>query len=213
MNDDFINQFEKPKPPRPEFTATLYQRITQPINTSSRTRLMHGVALSLAMVTMIVTVLFTFPPARAFADSIIRQFQKGNYVIQTVNSASLASRLAGFTVLAPSYLPDGYTVINQPGEWTVIHENDGVTAIIFYDNQAIAGNFAISEQMHGQGVPGNVLNSPGAQAVSVRGQTGAWTSNGGKSILTWEENGITYMIASSTLMKDEILKVAESLGK
>jgi hypothetical protein len=99
MNDDFIHQFDPPKPPRPEFTASLYQRITQPMKTTTRTRVLRTVALSFAMVAVIATVLFILPSTRAFADSIIRQIKKGDVTIQTVNDAAAASQLAGFTVL------------------------------------------------------------------------------------------------------------------
>jgi hypothetical protein len=48
----------------------------------------------------------------------------------------------------------------------------------------------------------------------VRGQPGAWMPTGsGKNTLAWEENSITYMIISNKLSKDEVLKIAESLGK
>jgi hypothetical protein len=213
MNDDFIHQFDPPKPPRPEFTAALYQRISHPVKTTTRTRILRVFALSFATVAVIVTVLFFSPSARAFADSIIQQFQKGNVMIQTVNDAASASQLAGFTVLAPSYLLDGYIANNQPGEWSVVHETDGVMVSINYDNQAANGDIAISEQMGGQAMLNKVMDLPGAQTVTVRGQPGKWISNGGKSFLAWVENGITCIISTNTLPKDEVLKIAESLGK
>ncbi len=214
MSDDFIHRFEPPKPPRPEFTAALYQRITQPMKTTPRTRVLRAVALSFAMVAVIATVLFFSPSTRAFADSIIKQFKKGNVTIQTVNDAAAASQLAGFTVLAPAYLPDGYTVNNQNGEWTVSHGNGDVMAIIFYDNQATDGHLAITEQKVRQGELDTVKNDPESQAVTVRGQPGAWLSgnDGGKGILAWDENGLAYTISTNTLSKDEVMKVAESLG-
>src|SRR5512142_1342279 len=126
MNDDFINQFEQPEPPRPEFTAALYQRITQPLKTTARTRVLRTVALSFAMIAVIATVLFFSPSARAFADSILRQFGVGGYIfvqgtaeptvspeeqatarafgkpmLQHPKDAAAASQLAGFSVLAP----------------------------------------------------------------------------------------------------------------
>ncbi len=212
MSDDFINQFDKPKPPRPEFTAALYQRITQPMKTTSRTRILRAVALSFAMVAVIATVLFFLPLTRAFADSIIKQFKKGDVTIQTVNDAAAASQIAGFSVLTPSYLPDGYTASDQPGEWTVSHENDGVRASINYDNQAANSYLAVTEEMFLPGAPKPELNRPEKQDVTVRGQPGKWMPAGPKSALVWEENGISYMIIGS-LPKDEALKVAESLGK
>ncbi len=55
---------------------------------------------------------------------------------------------------------------------------------------------------------------PEIQDVTVRGQPGAWMpTDGGKNMLAWEENGITYMIVSNKLPEDEVLKVAESLGR
>jgi hypothetical protein len=113
-----------------------------------------------------------------------------------------------------SYLPDGYTAYDQPGEWTVSHENDGdgVSATISYNNQAADGHISIIEEMYRQGEPNAVLNRPEKQDVTVRGQPGIWMPAGGKSVLTWDENGITYRIITS-LPKDEVLKVAKSLGK
>lgn len=238
MSDDFIHQFDPPKPPGPEFTTALYQRLTQPMKTTTRTRALRAVALSFGMVAVIATVLFFSPWARAFADSILRQFGVGGYIfvqgtsqptvgpeeqatarafgkpiLRTANDAAAASQLAGFTVLAPSYLPDGYTANNQPGEWTVSPDYNGVTASITYDNQADNDQLFISEQMVRQGEPNTVLSRPEIQDVTVRGQPGAWMpTDGGKNMLVWEENGITYMIVSNKLPKDEVLKVAESLG-
>ncbi len=179
---------------------------------STRTRVWRRVALSFAMLAVIATVLFFSPSVRAFADSIIRQFQKGNALIQSVNDAAAASQLAGFTVLAPSYLPDGYTAFNQPGEWTVVHENGGVMVVITYHNQAANGDLAVTEQTVRQGESNTLMNDPEAQHVTVRGRPGKWLP-GGKSILAWDENGVGYMISTNTLPKDEVLKIAESLGK
>lgn len=277
MNDDFIHQFEPPRPPRPEFTAALYQRITQPMKTTTQTRLLRAAALSFATVAVIAAVLFFSPSTRAFADSIIRQF--GGYIFvqgtpqpnpdkgsvkkpedtagkppavspqevatlqaakiqqatleagknndqnkqsaiekdsaQPANDAAAASQLAGFTVLAPAYLPEGYAPRDQSESWTVSHENDGNMASINYHNQAADGFLVINEQMyHQQGAP-NTVERPVVQDVTVRGQPGAWVPDpdGGKSVLVWDENGITYMIVSNKLPKDEVLKVAESLGQ
>ena len=239
MNDDFIRQFDPPKPPRPEFTAALYQRITQPTKTTTRTRVLRLVALSFAVVAVIATVLFFSPSARAFADSILQQFGVGGYIfvqgtseptvspeeqatarafgkpmLQPANDAAAASQLAGFTVLAPAYLPDGYVADDQPGEWTVSNEINGMTASIAYHNQANDDHLMIQEHMVRPGEPNTVLNRPEIQQVTVRGQPGAWMpTGGGKNLLAWEENGITYMINSNMLPKDEVLKIAESLGK
>src|SRR5258708_30710884 len=79
MNDDCLRQFDPPGPPRPEFTAALYQRITQSMKTTARTRVCRAVALSLATVAVIAAVLLFSQSARAFAASIIQQFGVGGY--------------------------------------------------------------------------------------------------------------------------------------
>ncbi len=89
-----------------------------------------------------------------------------------------------------------------------------MTASITYVNQANDEHLRISEQMIRPGEPNTVLSRPEIQEVTVRGQPGAWMpTGGGKNTLAWEENSITYMIISNKLSKDEVLKIAESLGK
>jgi hypothetical protein len=212
MNDDFINQFEQPKPPRPEFTAALYQRITQPMKITTRARFLRAVALSVATIAVIASVLFFLPSTHAFADAIIQQIEKGNGKVQTTNDPAVASQLAGFTVLAPAYLPEGYTAVTQPGEWTVSSQGDVVVSIS-YSNQADSGDLSISQSMVRQGESNTSTTGPEGQGVTVRGQPGTWISGTGKSLLTWNENGIAYIIGTNTLSQEEVLKVAESLGK
>jgi hypothetical protein len=91
-------------------------------------------------------------------------------------------------------------------------------ASISYDGPAADAHahIVIQEQMYVPGEPNTELTRPEIQDVTVRGQRGAWMpTSGGKNLLAWEENGITYMIISTStaLPKDEVLKVAESLGK
>ena len=137
-----------------------------------------------------------------------------NGSVKPANDAIAAGQLAGFTVLAPAYLPAGYVPNDQPGAWTVSHESDGVMASIVYANPADHGRLVINEQKYQQGGPSTVIDRPEVQDLTVRGQPGAWMpDNGGKSVLAWEENGITYMVVCTSLSRDEALKVAESLGK
>ena len=212
MSDDFIHQFDPPGPPRPEFKAALYQRITHSMKATTQTRTWRAVAVSLAMLAMIAAVLAFSPAARAFAGSVIHQFQKGNTTVQNVDDAASASQQAGFTVLAPSYVPDGYAAFNQPGVWSVVHENGNVMAVITYDDQASNGTFGLSEEIYQPGETNTLTSIPEAQDVTVRGLPGKWISSG-KSFLIWDENGINYQLSTNTLQKDEMLKIAESLGK
>jgi hypothetical protein len=284
MSDDFMNQFDPPRPPRPEFTAALYQRFKEPVKTNSRTRVLRILAASMAIAAVVAAFVFFSPTTHAFADSIIRQF--GNYVFvqatpppdpvkgsaaaqddsnasqkppatspaeiatqqaqageiatlqaakqqaaaqqagqvatqtgpktgdaaQPVLDPAAASQLAGFTVLAPAYVPAGYAVTDPQGAWTVSHDQEGVTASIHYDN---ADSFLVIDEQQPQPGAANTIDRPDIQDVTVRGQSGAWIPDpdGHKSILVWQENGLTYMLVSNTLAQAQLLQVAESLGK
>src|SRR5689334_2702549 len=74
MNDNFINQFGEPKPPRREFAVSLYKRINEPMHTPARTLLFRTLTIILAAMALLAAVLFVSPPARAFADGVIHQF-------------------------------------------------------------------------------------------------------------------------------------------
>ncbi len=66
MNDEFLNQQQ---PPRPEFTAALYQRINTPMKTSSPLRrFVPGIAL----LALILTLVFS-ASVRAYAQEIFTQ--------------------------------------------------------------------------------------------------------------------------------------------
>ncbi len=74
MNDNFINQFGKPRPPSCEFAVSLYKRINEPMHTPARTLLFRTLTITLAVMAVLAAVLFVSPPARAFADGVIHRF-------------------------------------------------------------------------------------------------------------------------------------------
>src|SRR5258706_5956713 len=71
MNDDFLNKFRKA--PRPEFAASLYQRISKPMQTQTKPRTLRFAALTLSLLAVLTATLFLSPSARAFAQSLLRQ--------------------------------------------------------------------------------------------------------------------------------------------
>jgi hypothetical protein len=126
---------------------------------------------------------------------------------------SEASRLAGFDVLVPTYLPDGYTPMSG---WYVASEENGKVVTNGYSDTSnhlfIVNQWKVS--------PGGMrtYTKDKIVTVTVRGQTGVWlpdTVNGpaGKNALVWQENGITYSLITDAVPLDEMLKVAESLSQ
>src|SRR5689334_3973007 len=76
MNDDFLTNFRKA--PRPEFVASLYQRISQPMQTQTKHTALRFTALTLSLLAVLTATLLLSPSARAFAQGFIRQV--GGYV-------------------------------------------------------------------------------------------------------------------------------------
>lgn len=95
MNDDFLNQFLEP--PRPEFAASLYQRISKKMNTQSKALPFRRLAVTFAvLVAMLTITLAASPGARALATDFLRQ----------IGVLGLSERPAGEPVLIESPSPE-----------------------------------------------------------------------------------------------------------
>jgi hypothetical protein len=163
MNDDFVKKLHEG--PRPEFAAALYQRINKPMQTQTKFMSRRFAALTLSVL-VVLTALFT-PPVRALADTIFGHF--GAYIfvqgtpepvqqdvaekkeievqsepnkVDTYNfapDAAAASQLAGFAVLSPAYVPEGFTpssIDGVSGGWRVTSKWGGEAALANFDNPA-----------------------------------------------------------------------------
>jgi len=101
MNDDFLNQFRES--PRPEFAASLYQRISKPMSTyttvTSRRRL---VLTFTALVATLTFILIASPNARVLAANFLRQ----------IGVLGLSDRPAGSPVLIASPSPEQLMMAN-----------------------------------------------------------------------------------------------------
>ncbi len=244
MNDDFLKEFHQA--PRPEFAAALYQRINKPMQQQSNSNPVRFAALTLSLLAVLAATLLLSPTLRAQADTLLGQFSAYIFVQATPEpvpqkeaaqkqlevqsapekqvaysfapDAATASQLAGFTVITPAYVPEGFTpstIDNVTGGWRVTSKWGGEAALVNFDNGGADNNFLIIEELKiGQDHP-TTVERPEIVAVTVRGRPGAWVpdGNGGKSVLVWDENGITYSVISNKLPLEELQKVAESLGK
>lgn len=130
------------------------------------------------------------------------------------NDLVSAGNSAGFTVLTPSYLPFDY--IPMDGGWRITTENNS-TAVTNGYFDTTKNYFFITQWKVGEGDTTKTFTREEIVDVKVRGQNGVWlpdaSTNSTSVALVWAENGITYSIISSALSLDEILKVAESLGR
>src|SRR5258707_7014320 len=79
MNDDFLTRFRKA--PRPEFAASLYQRISKPMQTQTKPGTLRFAALTLSLLAVLTATLLLSPSARAFAQSLLHQI--GGYAVSS----------------------------------------------------------------------------------------------------------------------------------
>ncbi|NWF64941.1 MAG: DUF4367 domain-containing protein [Chloroflexi bacterium] len=72
MNDDFLNKFQKT--PRKQFAADLYQRISQPMTTNTRSPIRSRLAYGfLALLTALIAAISFSPAVRVMAKDFLQQ--------------------------------------------------------------------------------------------------------------------------------------------
>jgi Domain of unknown function (DUF4367) len=134
-------------------------------------------------------------------------------LVPRAQDAAGASTLSGFTVLTPSYLPEGFSAMSP---WFVTSDDGGKAVSNGYRDAT--NHFLILNQWKAPDGSARTFARDKIVDVTVRGQTGLWLPDtvrgtAGKNALVWEEGGITYWIITDAVPLDEVLKLAESLGR
>jgi hypothetical protein len=106
----------------------------------------------------------------------------------------------------------GYT--QGPVGWTVTNDSSGVTV---HAPVYLAGEgktlLSISEYKPAPGYQSPTYYRPQIVNVTARSQPGLWLPADHKTVLVWDENGITFTVTCDGLTLDEAQKIADSLGK
>jgi hypothetical protein len=260
MNDDFLTRLRKPprrefanelykrinKPmseERTRYNPFLFRRAALAV----------GVLGLLLLFTLLVS-----PAGRAFADEQIRQI--GALIFRRLDAdpaspeaaptqpqptvpapgdtnppqnATLledASRLAGFTVIAPNYLPEGYQVASV---WSIDRQESGIYVVSSFRNAAKNQFLLLNQIQYAPGASFEQTYGDNEQLfdVRVRGQDGVWIT--GRLMtdptdhtpdphaepklyptnwLVWSEGDLTYALFGNDLSQAEMIRIAESLG-
>lgn len=255
MNDDeFLTQFREP--PRREFAQELYERINRPMYKKSLPNPLPFRRTALAFGTLLLILLATLtfsPQVRASAAEQIRQIgafifaptenlerdaslpqptaaAPGESEVQFATSPAEAARLAGFPVLAPTYLPQGYA---QQGEWSIATSNEGIYVVTSY-RPATGDDFLILnqtrfepttafEQTYGSNETLHDTTVAGHPAVFISGRLMAHpdaAAGAGQqpellatNWLVWEADGQTFSLYGTSLDQTEMVRIAESLRR
>lgn len=148
---------------------------------------------------------------------------------QHAASPAAASRLAGFVVRNPAYLPGAYT---QAGDWAVRVDDSGIYVVSSYRHadhdaflvlnqteyavgasfeQLYGGNEELSDVtvagQQGMWISGRLMTDPDAPPVDQGAEPRLQPTNW----LVWQEGPITYTLFGNSLTQAEMVRVAESL--
>jgi hypothetical protein len=238
MNDDFLGALREP--PRPDFAADLYRRISQ--QSRARRTMMNRVqrvagkriGVGLAVMSLVTAVLLIVSPAaRAQVDGLLQRIGNFSFVevrdprgepipweTQRTNLDDAQAKMP-FTFAVPRWAPEQFTLDNvevlqgagqKPGVAMDWHK--GKQAIHFL---AVQGPRETTSQV----VPGSVeaIEINGQPAALLRGHhdpvTGAWDRNAPFYWMTWDEDGVTYVLGndndSPEVTLDDLLQMAASM--
>ncbi len=122
-----------------------------------------------------------------------------------------AREAAGFEILVPEYLPEGYafnhsTVFNS--SWIAFEGHACETVSLTYENEEEDAIY-LSETVYEAENPEAPIMNP-AEDVSINGAEGKYLTLGDMKILKWEIGEIELSLSAS-LEKAELLKIAESI--
>lgn len=244
MKDDenFFNQFQEA--PRPEFAAALYKRIHKPMLTKTKQNTLRRMAFTFAVITLLVVALMAYSPLRVQAFNWLRQI--GVFTITTEQplenlptalppdqlaksvtapSAQEASKLAGFGVVEPQNLPEGYQSVEN---FNITGSQNGTVVVTSYTHPQTGAFILINQYKFDESASytDNVTGTETVQDVTVRNQPGVWITGrmmtnplvehpnadtlNPTNWLLWEENGVAYSVISDGLTIEEVLQLAQS---
>jgi hypothetical protein len=126
----------------------------------------------------------------------------GKPPVDTVNYSSLADAQQGvsYKLLAPKYLPKGYSFKNaecykDSKEYiTLNYQGPGKDLVLMQ-------RLMNEQTKYETGTDGEI------EPIMINGNSGAWVD----SALIWDKDGVNYTIFNKGFSKDEIVKIAESL--
>lgn len=122
-----------------------------------------------------------------------------------------ARESAGFEILVPEYLPEGYAfnysmVFNN--SWIAPEGQTFETVSLTYENEK-EDIISLSETVYETETPDAVIMNS-AEDIAINGRDGKYLAFGNMKILSWEIGDIDLSL-TTPLEKDEMLKIAESI--
>jgi Domain of unknown function (DUF4367) len=234
MNDDFLTKFQKP--PRPQFAASLLERINQPMNTTTKpSRLRPALPAFTAVAAALTLALAVSPSAQAAIGEWIQEIGGVNFVADngqmsgeeepvtvTDSMVSLNDPAAlPFAVSLPAWAPDGFVLDTNA---RITDFGSGYTPItIAYWGEAPGGWPAVIYLSIGQNTRSWIVDLEHVEEVQINGQpaaltrggwnadTGQWNVAEGGLTLTWTRGDLQYQLMASNVSAETLIQMAESI--
>lgn len=122
--------------------------------------------------------------------------------LRKLASIQAAEEAVSFVLLTPTYLPSGY------GFREALVAPDG-SAWIFYGEPA--KEIIVSQAPVGPGNYVSLSTNGEVEKLTVRGSTAAWLNGDPGGVLSWESDGLVFMIQSADQSMWESIRIGESL--
>ncbi len=174
MDDNLLSNFRQP--PRAEFASALYERINQPtsaqsISDSPGTRSMivgwSPVLVGLSAI-LLVTLLFTFPPARAAAQDFLNLFRVRRFSALAIDPARL-EQLRNSNIDFESLIGNNTQVVKQAGEPQLVAGPEAAAQLagmkVFVPGTLPAGTKLAETRVQGEGVATFTADSSKLQSL------------------------------------------------
>ena len=105
----------------------------------------------------------------------------------------------GFTIYEPTYIPEGFELVNKNIDGLILLEYEKGNDFISYSQQCLEN---VSMHINTEGVE--------LEELEFKGLPAKYYSNQGVQNLLWYDDEYMYMV-SSTLDRDIVFKIAESI--
>lgn len=154
----------------------------------------------LAAVIMAITMAMSVSAVRQTVYQFVSEvYEKYSQIFFSQSSSSSQAGSHGFEAYIPSYIPEGFKLVNKEKNDMLIMEYDKGKDFISYSQEPIEN---VSAHINTEGV--KIKN------MEVHGLHAKYYSNQGIQNIIWYDDNYMYVV-SSTLDQKTVLKIAESV--
>jgi hypothetical protein len=232
MNEDFLLRFCKA--PRPEFGATLYQKISHPVQTRPLAECKLAWRLALPILIVVVLTVMASPRARAQFLHVLQSMgglwfeltgrvepvDLTNVTVTPINSGQLDAVRghAAFQFGVPTWVPEGFVFQDKVGHasdysWVMLGWNKGLTSLSLLVQK---------DELYSQSRPVLVGSAQQVEvkhqsAVLIRGNmdlgSGRWNPDARELNLIWRQDKLVYTLTTNNpqMPIQDLIRMAESV--